>query len=347
MLGMRTRNISGGRNDEQGHSKTDGSHRTAPGRARPGYLYVVNRHAPAPAPDMTMLRISSQPVHFKNGAGEWEDIDLTVHPITASDAQGEGYGYGLEELIVDRPEVAVQMVEVVKRWQAIGVAWTLESDGGIRFTRQGSDEALWHIPRPVMYELNDPEERDYGENTIGCFDAGTYTYIYRAFFEWSTVDVRDDSKYTTGSIRAVGLYLHGTAALPSSLMNRVVFRQLNDHLNLYDYLASELWNDIGPEGGEQEYIRVSNLGVGDNYINLGCKPAVTGVCTSLAIDDLEAALDDQVNPVFHFGMHTVSATAIRPMAQPGCRTRPLSSPPPTRRASIMPSGPGTRAASPG
>jgi len=30
------------------------------------------------APDMTMLRLSSEPIHFRNTAGEWEEIDLTV-----------------------------------------------------------------------------------------------------------------------------------------------------------------------------------------------------------------------------------------------------------------------------
>lgn len=42
------------------------------------------------APDLNMLRLSSEPLHFRNAAGEWEEIDLTVRPA------GPEAEYGLE-----------------------------------------------------------------------------------------------------------------------------------------------------------------------------------------------------------------------------------------------------------
>lgn len=68
----------------------------------------------------------------------------------------------LEEFIVSDPRQASEISEIRKRALIQGVNWRLKADGSIEFTQKETSESVWSIPRPVMYELGKPQNRDYG-----------------------------------------------------------------------------------------------------------------------------------------------------------------------------------------
>jgi hypothetical protein len=68
----------------------------------------------------------------------------------------------LEEFIVKQPSVAKRISEIKKLFRTDGATWTLETDGSISFLRTKDGESLWRIPRPVMYEVGNPLEQNYG-----------------------------------------------------------------------------------------------------------------------------------------------------------------------------------------
>lgn len=67
----------------------------------------------------------------------------------------------LEEFVISRPAVATRIGQIEKRFSVQGVAWKSMPDGSIAFFQPGGP-ALWSVPRPVMYELNHPQNENYG-----------------------------------------------------------------------------------------------------------------------------------------------------------------------------------------
>ncbi len=83
----------------------------------------------------------------------------------------------LEEFIVTDQARANEISQINKRFSVEGVDWKLESDGSISFTQKGTTEVLWRVPRPVMYELNSPDQANYDIHFEVRAKAGYYQLI--------------------------------------------------------------------------------------------------------------------------------------------------------------------------
>jgi len=139
-------------------------------------------------------------------------------------------------------------------------------------------------------------------NRIGCYEVTVNNYaVARAYFEWSTATVDPGIKT---KIKSLGVYLNGTASYASQIR----LTKLTQASSVYGADAGGLWTDIGDAvPGDGQYATVGRLITAANYYNLGCRPAVSGVCDEDAIVDFENSLG--VSNMFYFGTQaTVEGT---------------------------------------
>jgi hypothetical protein len=80
----------------------------------------------------------------------------------------------LEELRVQDRKTASEIVRVEKRFRTENAIYDRKPDGSIEFRNSQTGAILWSIPRPVLYELGNPEIRSYALHfeiapREGCF----------------------------------------------------------------------------------------------------------------------------------------------------------------------------------
>ncbi len=68
----------------------------------------------------------------------------------------------LEEFIVDSKEKALEITELPEIVSHDGLYYETNFDGSITFRDENTTEVIFSIPKPVMYELNDKDDDNYG-----------------------------------------------------------------------------------------------------------------------------------------------------------------------------------------
>ena len=105
-----------------------------------------------------------------------------------------GYGGVLEEYIVKSPEALENLTHVTQKFESNGTSFTESDDGFVQFRNNETGEKVWHFPRPVIYELNDQSQRNYGL-TRDITKDGDY-YISQKILATETFDWLNDPKRT-------------------------------------------------------------------------------------------------------------------------------------------------------
>lgn len=67
----------------------------------------------------------------------------------------------LEEFIVTDKSLASHIDQIQKRFSVKDATWKIESDGSIAFYNNNA-ERIWSVPKPVMYERGNKQNRNYG-----------------------------------------------------------------------------------------------------------------------------------------------------------------------------------------